>query len=183
MLNTILCINADKVVKQNKGGWANFVTYFSEYCNRRNFHTRFNFILFVLSAESTKFSSIRKPCTYDSACDTILAVRKFIPHENSRRLEYKIFTRRSTKISAITVHCHDLMPEAAGRWLISVSLLLCDLYGKHRFSGNLDRYREPGTSRQAEVILFILDPDLECHLLTFNRPLVVFCRILSTAGE
>ena len=31
------------------------------YCNRRNFHTRFNF---VLSAESTKFSSIRKPCTY-----------------------------------------------------------------------------------------------------------------------
>ena len=33
------------------------------YCNRRNFRTRFNF---VLSAESTKFSSIRKPCTNNS---------------------------------------------------------------------------------------------------------------------
>ena len=34
---------------------------------------RFNF---VLSAESTKFCSIGKPCTYNSVCDTILAVRK-----------------------------------------------------------------------------------------------------------
>ena len=31
--------------------------------------------------------------------------------------------------------------------------------------------------------LFILDPDLECHLLTFNRLLVVFCHILSATGE
>ena len=71
------------------------------YCNHRNFRTRFNFVLFVLSAESTKFSSIRKPCTYNSVCDTVLAVRKCIANESSQTLEYEIFTR--TKISAITV--------------------------------------------------------------------------------
>ena len=71
------------------------------YCNRRNFSTRFNFVYFVLLAESTKISSIRKPCTYTSVCDTGFKVRKFIAYENSRTLEYEIFTR--TKISAITV--------------------------------------------------------------------------------
>ena len=71
------------------------------YCNRRNFCTRFNFVYFVLLAESTKISSIRKPCTYTSVCDTAFKVRKFIAYENSPTLEYEIFTR--TKISAITV--------------------------------------------------------------------------------
>ena len=33
------------------------------------------------------------------------------------------------------------------------------------------------------VTALILDPDLECHLLTFNRLLVVFCHILSATGE
>ena len=33
------------------------------------------------------------------------------------------------------------------------------------------------------ICMFILDPDLECHLLTFFRLLVVFCHILSTPGE
>ena len=42
------------------------------YCNRTNFHTRFNFVYFVLLAESTKFSSIRKPYTYTSVSDTFL---------------------------------------------------------------------------------------------------------------
>ena len=51
-------------------------------------------------AESTKFSSIRKPCTYNSVCDTVLAVQKFIAYESSRTLEYEIFIR--TEISAIT---------------------------------------------------------------------------------
>ena len=32
-------------------------------------------------------------------------------------------------------------------------------------------------------LTIILDPDLECHLLTFFRLLVVFCHILSTTGE
>ena len=73
----------------------------TQYCNRRNFRTRFNFVLFVLSAESTKFSCTRKPCTYNSVCDTVLAVRKFIAYESLRTLEYEIFTR--TKFSAITV--------------------------------------------------------------------------------
>ena len=72
------------------------------YCNRRNFRTRFNF---VLSAESTKFSSsIRKPCTYNSVCNTVLAVRKFIAYKSSKTLEYEIFTHM--KISAITVHTY-----------------------------------------------------------------------------
>ena len=62
---------------------------------------QFNFVLFVLSAESTKFSSIRKPCTYNSVCDTVLA-QKFIVYKSSRTLEYEIFTR--TKISAIAVY-------------------------------------------------------------------------------
>ena len=71
------------------------------YCNRRNFRTRFNFVYFVLLAESTKFSSILKQRTHTSVCDTALAVRKLIAYESSRTLEYEIFTR--TKISAITV--------------------------------------------------------------------------------
>ena len=33
------------------------------------------------------------------------------------------------------------------------------------------------------LTLTILDSDVECHLLTFNRLLVVFCHILSTTGE
>ena len=52
-----------------------------EHChrNRRNFHMRFNFMYFILLAESMKFiSSIRNPCTYTSVCDTALTERKFI---------------------------------------------------------------------------------------------------------
>ena len=71
------------------------------YCDRRTFRTRFNFVLFTLSAESTKCSSIRKPCKYNSVCDSALAVRKFTAYKSSRTLEYEIFTR--AKISAITV--------------------------------------------------------------------------------
>ena len=61
----------------------------------------FNFVYFVLLAESTEFSSIRKPYTYTSVSNTTVAVRKFLAYENQQTLEYKIFTR--TKISAITV--------------------------------------------------------------------------------
>ena len=71
------------------------------YCNRTNFHTRFNFVYFVLLAESMKFSRIRKPYTYTSASDTTVAVRKFLAYESRQTLEYEIFMR--TKISAITV--------------------------------------------------------------------------------
>ena len=72
-----------------------------KYCNRTNFRTRFNFVYFVLLAESTKFSSIRKPYTYTSVSDTTVAVRKFLAYESWQTLEYEIFSR--TKISAITV--------------------------------------------------------------------------------
>ena len=72
-----------------------------DYCNRRNYGTRFNFVYFVLLAESTKFSCIRKPCTLTSVCDTILAVRKLIAHESLRTLDYGILTH--TKISMVTV--------------------------------------------------------------------------------
>ena len=71
------------------------------YCNRTNFRMRFNFVYFVLFAESTKFSSIRKPYTYACVSDTTVAVRKFLACESWQTLEYEIFTR--TKISAITV--------------------------------------------------------------------------------
>ena len=67
----------------------------TRYCNRRNFHTRFDFAYFVLLAESTKvrnFSRIRKPCMYTSECDTALTERKFIAYKSSRTLEYEIFT-------------------------------------------------------------------------------------------
>ena len=71
-------------------------------CYRRNFRMQFNFVFFALLAESTKFSSTLKPrIIYQCVCDTALAVRKFIPYESSRTLEYEIFT--CTKISAITV--------------------------------------------------------------------------------
>ena len=73
----------------------------SRYCNRTNFRTQFNFVYFVLLAESTKFSSIRKRYTYTSVSDTTIAVRKFLAYESWQTLEYEIFTR--TKISAITV--------------------------------------------------------------------------------
>ena len=71
------------------------------YCDRTNFRTRFNFVYFVLLAESTKYSSIRKPYTYTSVSDTTVAVRKFLAYESRQTLEYEIFT--CTKISAITV--------------------------------------------------------------------------------
>ena len=71
------------------------------YCNRTNFRTRFNFVYFVLLAESTKFSSKRKPYPYACVSDTTVAVRKFLAYESWQTLEYEIFTR--TKISAITV--------------------------------------------------------------------------------
>ena len=84
------------------------------YCNRTKFRTRFNFVYFVLLAESTKFSSIRKPYTYTSVSDTTVAVRKFLAYESWQTLEYEIFTR--TKISAITVF--------SGPWC---SLFSCDI--------------------------------------------------------
>ena len=39
------------------------------------------------------------------------------------------------------------------------------------------------TNSKLWIVAVILDPDLECHLLTFFRILVVFCHILSTTGE
>ena len=74
------------------------------YSNRTNFRTRFNFVYFVLLAESTKFSSIRKPYTYACVSDTKVAVWKFLAYESWQTLEYEIFTR--TKISAITVYMY-----------------------------------------------------------------------------
>ena len=45
------------------------------YSNHRSFHTRFiKILIFILLAESTKFSSTRKPFTYTSVGDTTLAV-------------------------------------------------------------------------------------------------------------
>ena len=78
-----------------------FVPSYLKYCNRTNFHTRFNFVYFVLLAESTKFSSVRKPYMYTSVSATTIAVRKFLAYESRQTLEYEIFLR--TKISAITV--------------------------------------------------------------------------------
>ena len=57
---------------------------------------------FIILAESTKFSSMRKPYTYTRVSDTALAARKFLAYENQQTLEYEIFTL--TKISAITVN-------------------------------------------------------------------------------
>ena len=93
------------------------------YSHRRNFRTRFNFVLFTLSAESTKCSSIRKPCKYNRVCDSALAVRKFTAYKSSRTLEYEIFTR--TKISAITVSfffCSNFLPFTAVSCLVSSQL-------------------------------------------------------------
>ena len=81
--------------------WIELDLVFLVYCNRTNFRTRFNFVYFVLLAESTKFSSVRKPYTYTSVSDTTVAVRKFLAYESRQTLEYEFFSR--TKISAITV--------------------------------------------------------------------------------
>ena len=104
----------------------------SAYCKHRNFRTRFNFVYFVLLAESTKFSSIRKPCTYTSVRDTVLAVRKFIAYKSSRTLGFEIFTQ--TKISAITLsaagcrspRCHNSVAKPFSP--ICVLLDLCFPY-------------------------------------------------------
>ena len=98
------------------------------YCNRTNFHTRFNFVYFVLLAESTKFSSTRKPYTYTSVSDTTVAVRKFLAHESRQTLEYEIFTR--TKISAITVFSifADRVPLFRPMWASSVQ---CRHWSRH----------------------------------------------------
>ena len=83
--------------------WVKIIGYY----NRTNFRTWFNF---VLLAESTKFSSIRKPYTYTSVSDSAFAVRKFLAYESRQTQEYEIFAR--TKISAITVcltqHKHEV---------------------------------------------------------------------------
>ena len=71
------------------------------YCNRRNFRARFNFIYFVLLAESTKISSIQKPWTYLSVSDNAFAERKIVVYENSPTPEYEMFMH--AKISAIAV--------------------------------------------------------------------------------
>ena len=69
--------------------------------NRRNLCTRFNFVIFVLLAESTTFCSLRKPYTYTSVCNTAGVVRKLKAYEGPRMLEYKVFT--CTKMFSITV--------------------------------------------------------------------------------
>ena len=61
------------------------------YCNRRNFHTQFNFVFFVLLAESTKFCSIRKPYTYTSVCDTALAIWKFMAYDSPANARVRNF--------------------------------------------------------------------------------------------
>ena len=94
-----------------------------DYCNRTNFRTRFNFVYFVLLAESTKFSSIRKPCTYQCVSDTTVAVRKFLAYESRQTQEYEIFTR--TKISAITV-------SRRGNWFFNVIFSLLTKQNSHR---------------------------------------------------
>ena len=76
------------------------------YCNSTNFRTPFSLVYFVLLAESTKFSSIRKPYTYTSASDTIVAVRKFLAYESRQNARVGNFSR--TKISAIAVHGNGL---------------------------------------------------------------------------
>ena len=82
----------------------------AHYCNRRNFRTQFNFVFFVLLAESTKFCCIWKPYMYTSICDTALAVRKFIACvRNSTNARVRIFTR--TKISSITVFLNGLVED------------------------------------------------------------------------
>ena len=101
------------------------------YCNRTNFHTQFNFVL----AESTKFSSIRKPYTYTSASDTTVAVRKFLAYESRQTRQYEIFTH--TKISAITVVSETFI----GSWHILIVFdvfdgcgLTCENWSLHDFS-------------------------------------------------
>ena len=44
------------------------------------------------------------------------------------------------------------------------------------------RARVESINQPKSILHIILDPDLECHLLTFNR-LLVFCHILSATGE
>ena len=55
---------------------------------------------------------------YNSVCDTVLAVRKFIVYESSRTLEYKILTL--LKFSSITVRDYSkaVVPLAQTRKII-----------------------------------------------------------------
>ena len=48
---------------------------------------------------------------------------------------------------------------------------------------DLENSKSFGCEIMKKIPDIILDPDLECHLLTFNRLLVVFCHILSATGE
>ena len=64
------------------------------YCNRTNFHTRFNFVYFVLLAGSMKFRSIRKLYMYTSVSDTTVAVRKFLAYKSRQIPEYGFFRVR-----------------------------------------------------------------------------------------
>ena len=76
---------------------------FRKYCNRRKFRTRFNFIYFVLLADSTKFSSIQKLCTYQCMwhhprCTKIYSVRKFASARVRNFYAYENFCDYSIKL-------------------------------------------------------------------------------------
>ena len=120
-------LTTDVLLKEAGPGLIVPLTTIFNYCNRRNFRMRFNFVYFVLLAESTKFSSIRKPCPYTNVCDTAVAVRKLIAYESSRTLEYEIFTR--TKISAITVYAFIGYSTRAARMESTI------METSHRFRG------------------------------------------------
>ena len=51
----------------------------------------FNFVYFILLAESTKISSIQKLYTHTNVCDTALEVWKFMAYKSSQTLEYEMF--------------------------------------------------------------------------------------------
>ena len=69
----------------------------SFYCNRRNFCTRFNFVFFffVLLAEDTKFSSIRKPCMNTSVCDMTPLYENFCDYSINSVLQLQVLLKIS----------------------------------------------------------------------------------------
>ena len=95
------------------------------YCNRRYFRAQLNFVYFILLAESTKVSSIRKSWTHKIVCGTVLAVRKFNAYESSRTFECETFLRVRKFLRLQYLILNDNTVEFCSQASPSISPWLC----------------------------------------------------------
>ena len=97
------------------------------------------------------------------------------------RRKVRAFIDQGSQASFVT---SDLVSSLEAPQIREVNLSIQGFSGKtDTAQTSVHELRVIDCSGTYHVLNVILDPDLECHLLTFNRLLVVFCHILSATGE